>query len=506
MRRVVVAVCAGLLVAPAPGFAQTGWFELEVPGSVENISGAGGSPTVAPRLLRELVGVFHDQAAVANEEAWAFLVCLADLHRLRTRWRPLERAVGRVSLGVATGNRDTRRVLEEFLELFDLDLERRDSAYRVRTSGREPRRSVCGGDFVWRPDEVERRLNAGETLVLDLPHFVVSLPLSARFWLELLYDEQVDTEAQAAAMAAERAPDLVGGLLTIPRAALLYLGLSGLDDRTLRWFVEHPRVLLRLSGERLSAFARFAGSLRVLDGEVQVPGGAGAVPFWERLVDASPADPARFVERLFSRSSGRVAQAYEMVSRLPERQQRFVLGSWRTDARDRQRGQAELQRILERLPQPPSVFANPGAAPLVDVDVAARTPGEHICNVPPDEAIALTWDMYSQGGALTNIVFPEPVGGSVFACSAVQCSVLGRTNELFALDDVGADVTQPGFRFACRVAARMPYPAPAAVALGASASSALVQPPLPARMYRLGFKLRRDVPNILDLRTYIDSY
>ena len=63
-------------------------------------------------------------------------------------------------------------------------------------------------------------------------------------------------------------------------------------------------------------------------GEVRVPGGAEAVSFWERLVDASPSDPGRFVERLFARSSGRVAQDYHMVSRLPERQQRFVLGSW----------------------------------------------------------------------------------------------------------------------------------------------------------------------------------
>ena len=504
MRYAAIAVCAGLLVAPAPGFGQTGWFELEVPGSVENISGVGGSPTVAPRLLRELVGVFHDRGpAVANEEAWAFLLCLADLHRLRTRWRALERATGRVSLGVATGNRDVRRVLEEFLELFDLDLERRNSAYRVRPRGREPQRNICGGDFVWPPDEVERRLNAGETLVLELPRFVVSLPLSARFWLELLYDEQVDTEAQAAAQAAERAPDLLGGLLTTPRAAQLYLGLSALDDRTLGWLRDHPRVLLRLDDERLSTFARFAGSLRVHGGEVRVPGGAEAVAFWERLVDASPTDPERFVERLFSRSSGRVAQAYHMVSRLPERQQRFVLGSWRMDARDRRRGQAALQRVLEGLPPPDPVFTNPGAAPPVDVDVAARMPGEYICGVPPDEAIALTWDMYSQAGAVTQYSFRESPGGSVFACSGALCTPVGRTNELFALEDVGADVTRQGFRFVGRVHARMPYPTPAAVALGVGIRDALVLPPLVARMYRLGFELRRDMPNMLDLRAYL---
>ncbi len=44
MRRVVIVACAGLLVAPAAGLAQTartGWFELVVPGSLERILAPG---------------------------------------------------------------------------------------------------------------------------------------------------------------------------------------------------------------------------------------------------------------------------------------------------------------------------------------------------------------------------------------------------------------------------------------------------------------------------------
>ncbi len=504
MRLMVIAACAALLVAPAPGYAQTRWFELAVPGSIERILGPGFPRPAGPRLLRDLIGIFHDLGSPAANptDAGIFRACLAGLQELRTHWSAVERAAGEVSLRAASSPEGARRALEALLELFELRLEREGAFYRVSAREEEPR-AVCGADAGWRSDAVARRLNAGEALAWDLPHFVVSLPLSPGFWLELLYGERVEPEARAAARAAERASDLTGRLVTSARAAQLYLGLSALDDPTLDWLLEHPRAILRLNDERLDVFARFAGGLRVLDGEVQVPGGAGAVPFWERLVDASPADPERFVERLFSRSAGRVAQAYHMVSRLPERQQRFVLGSWRTDARDRQRGQAELRRILDRLPQPASVFANPGAAPLADVDVATRIPGEYICNVPPDEAIALTWDMYSQAGAVTGYSFAEPAGGSVFACSAALCTPVGRTNELYALEDVGADVTGQGFRFVGRVQARMPYPAPAAVALGVGIRDALVLPPLVARMYRLGFKLRRDMPNVLDLRTYL---
>lgn len=504
MRLVVVAACAALLAAPAPGYAQTRWFELDVPGSMESILGPGFPRPSGSRMLRDLIGIFHDLGSPAANptDAGIFRACLTDLQELRTRWGAVDRAAGEVSLRGATSHEGARRALEQFVELFELRLEREGASYRVGARD-DPPRAICGADAGWGSDAVQRRLNEGEALAWDLPHFAVSLPLSAGFWLELLYGERTNSETLAATLLAERAADLTGRLVTDARAAQLYLGLSALDDPTLDWLLEHPRAILRLNDERLDVFARFAGGLRVLDGEVQVPGGPGAVPFWERLVDASPADPERFFERLFSRSSGRVAQAYEMVSRLPERQQRFVLGSWRTDARDRRRGQAELERVLDRLPQPASVFANPGAAPLVDVDVAARIPGEYICGTPPDEAIAITWDMYSQQGQITQTYFGEPTGGSVFACSAALCTPVGRTNELFALEDVGADVTRQGFRFVGRVQARMPYPTPAVSALGVGIRDALVLPPLVARMYRLGFKLRRDMPNVLDLRTYL---
>ena len=71
------------------------------------------------------------------------------------------------------------------------------------------------------------------------------------------------------------------------------------------------------------------------DGEVRVPGGDGAAAFWEDLVDAPVTDPERFVDRLFERSSVRVAHAYDLVSRLAERHRRFVLGSWQSNERDR---------------------------------------------------------------------------------------------------------------------------------------------------------------------------
>ena len=182
MRRMVIAACAALLVAPASGYAQTRWFELDVPGSIENILGPGFPQPAGQRLLRDLIGIFHDLGSPAANptEAGIFRTCLADLQELRTRWGAVDRAAGEVTLRAGTSQEGARRALEQFVELFELRLERAGASYRVSARDDEPR-AICGADAGWRSDTVQRRLNEGEALAWDLPHFVVSLPLSEGF-------------------------------------------------------------------------------------------------------------------------------------------------------------------------------------------------------------------------------------------------------------------------------------------------------------------------------------
>ena len=356
MRHVLAAaVCGGLLLAPAPVRAQAAWFDLTVFGSIEQVVGTEVA-SLGPRFLRDLIGVFHDpEVALANRAAAErFRDCFGDLQRLRTRWLEVRRVAGAVGLRAAAGGDEGRQALEAFLDLFGLQLRRAGPAWRVAPNGDEARRraaadratalghrpdaaggAVCGTPGAWDSGEVERRLNAGEVVAWNLPELTVSLPLSPRVWLDVVYGEEAGTDAAAAARIAGRAADLVGRLVTDPRAAQLYVGLSSLDDQTLAWLGRSPGALSLLSGERLEAFARFGRSLRVHDGEVRVPGGDGAAAFWEELVDASVTEPERFAGRLFERSSARVAHAYDLVSRLSGRHRRFVLGDWQSNARDR---------------------------------------------------------------------------------------------------------------------------------------------------------------------------
>ena len=247
MKRAIIAPIAlvFLLAAPAAGPAQPLWFDLTVPGSIEEMLGTPNRSLEGPHLLRRLIDVFHDPTGtIANPEqaAGAFRDCLGDVQRLRDRWRAVEQAVGEVSLSAAA-YADGRPALERFLELFGLRLTGGDDP-RVapnREDGRrreaeetadEERRAVCGVGDGWSSARIERRLNAGETIVWDVPHFEVSLPLSPRVWLQVLYGD--DIAAGAAEQAAERAADLVGRLVTNSRAARFYAGLAALDDATFR--------------------------------------------------------------------------------------------------------------------------------------------------------------------------------------------------------------------------------------------------------------------------------
>lgn len=519
MRIAVVTVCAWLLAVPGTGLAQTAWFELAVPGRLDDILEPGMPRPRGPHLLRDLIGALHDPgfAAVNPAAGGALRACLAELQQLRTHWRAVERAAGEVSLRKATEHRDGRRALAAFLDLLDLDLRRaRDDAAWHAVARKREVREICGAGADWRSDAVLARLTAGEILAWDLPHFVVSLPAPPRFWIELVYRERTATDAEAADLAAERAPDLVGRLVTTTRAAQFYLGLAALDEHTLAWLLRHPRTLSLVNAEGLGVFARYGGALVVRSGEVRVPGGAEAAPFWERLFDASRSDPERFVQRLFRDSAGNVAHAYHLASQLPERQRRFFLSAWQTDAHDRQRGLAALARVVARLPPPDLAFGDRDRDGPVPETIA---PGMSVCGVPPDEAIALVWDFrmppdsgsWSEGHLMGTRGPNRDLFSTTFACGPRRCTATGHRHELAALTDALVDTAHPGFRHVGEARARMDFPfrhprfveAPHTVedpiALVREVDAARLAGRI-ARVYRLGDK---SPPYLRDVREFL---
>ena len=473
LRRAVAAgACAGLLALPSAASAQEGWFDLEVPGALEEILGQS-LPFEGPRLLRGLIDLFHGpESATARQSAETFRGCLDDLQRLRTGWLDVEREAGEVSLAAAGRGRDARRALERFLDVLGLRLERDGPAPRVAPDRDEARRRAAAREAAqaeaeeeedaedepaqpgcaagtagsWPPEDVERRLNAGEAIAWDLPHFAVSLPLSPRLWLAVLYRRDLDG-AEAAATAAALAAGMLARVVTEPGAARLYTGLAALDGPTLTWLAEHPRLQSRLYEEdRRAAFADFGRALRVRDGRVATPGGAESAPFWEDLVGASVSEPERFAERLFA--AAHLAYAYDVVARLPAARQRFVLGTWRSDARARRDGLRSLRSVFRGLPAPTPWFVDPDGRGIGDNPAPAYTRRYSVAGRAAARAAALA-------GTAASAV-PTPAS---FGWEAPHAADPAAVLRAVVVDDSGAPAAPASLAFWTRVFSSADVPA-----------------------------------------------
>ena len=146
----------------------------------------------------------------------------------------------------------------------------------------------------------------------------VPLPLDTSIWRETLLHRRAGDGEIAAAILSERP------------TALLYHGLSALDDETLGWLGPDRETLLHLR-RNAAVFAAFGRSIQVRAGRVAVPGGADAEPLWAAIVGADPARPSAFVQRLVH-GNGRLAWFYDTVQRLDGDRQRALLEGGDSDA------------------------------------------------------------------------------------------------------------------------------------------------------------------------------
>ena len=140
----------------------------------------------------------------------------------------------------------------------------------------------------------------------------VPLPLTPELWTDVILETRPDGRG------------LVSAILQDRTAALVYYGLSALDDETLRWVSTNRGILVHFR-KHPEIFAAFGRCLRVHDGRVSVAGGSDAEALWKSVTGADPSRPDAFVERVFS-GDGRLAFFYDVIAHLDEPHQRFALG------------------------------------------------------------------------------------------------------------------------------------------------------------------------------------
>ena len=151
---------------------------------------------------------------------------------------------------------------------------------------------------------------------------IAPLPLAPAIWRDVVLGTQVPDDRLAAAILRDRG------------AALMYLGLSAMEEETLGWLASHVETL-RLLRKRPGTFAAFGRSIRIRRGSLDVPGGDEAASLWKALAGTPPAETGMFVARLFA-GDGRLAFLYDTIAHLDEPHRRFALGlslpeSWREE-------------------------------------------------------------------------------------------------------------------------------------------------------------------------------
>ena len=177
--------------------------------------------------------------------------------------------------------------------------------------------------------QAQLRASRGIPQIDPRPAENVPIPLSADFWSTSIFKRRMTAREVIPAIIADRS------------AALICLGLSGLDDRTLDYLGDHPSILERIY-ERpttVTAFGAFAGSLQIDGNRVIPPGGQrqqnvpdDAVVMWEAVVGEKVTRVDRFIVQLFELNEGRIAYLYDTIGQLDPARRAFALGLWMPNA------------------------------------------------------------------------------------------------------------------------------------------------------------------------------
>jgi hypothetical protein len=212
-----------------------------------------------------------------------------------------------------------------------------------------------------------------------------------------------------------KTPDALAGALVGSRnAMLLYHGLMGMDDDTLRWAAGQPSLLRHIVEDVAAPFAFAGPAIRVRNGAVIVPGEPDTRAEWESVVGERTAEPEKFVRALLGKDRGRFAWLFASLADLDAKRLQFALGP-RASQLER------LARVARRAAPEWIVDERPFWRPAFDftmvlslLDLKAGTPGgsdefwrEVFRNDGSGPFKARTGEALTSG-TLLDILFDEP--------------------------------------------------------------------------------------------------
>ncbi len=271
---------------------------------------------------------------------WGLAVALASpCAAEEPSWRELPLAVSAERLAAAAG---LEAPVERWRLLYDVSARIHPASGGHLDAG--PRRRAVAAELA------RSRIERAAALL-------VPVPLAPELWRQAVLDHPVADSELASVLLLERS------------ASLVYRGVCQLDPETLAFFARHPGLLKRVRARQPEIFALVAGSLRIRDGSVDVPGGAVAEPLWEGVAGERVAQPERFLRRLLVGGEGRLALLLHALGGLDPARQRFALGLAVADAE--RRGE-RFQALARAFAQSPTWWqAQPGSPARALFDPAA---------------------------------------------------------------------------------------------------------------------------------------
>ncbi len=279
---------------------------------------------------------------------------------------------------------------------------------------------------------------------------VVPLPLSADVWRSAI----LQTPGSRG--------DLITAIVRDRRAALLYVGLSALDDETLTWIGSNRDTLAHLR-QVPQIFASFGRSIHVRNARIVVPGGADAESLWTAIAGAGPGTPAAFIERVLA-GDGRLAFLFDTIAHLDSAHQRFALGLNLGPAAQEGRFRALLAAFTAAAPEwrmADRVFPKPpidGAVLLSTVEVLPNG------KLATPTARGL-WDRVFRGDELNDVGFARVSVAEVTAMSsALNIDAAWLADRILRVPYAVGRRRLDAFLFAQRAFSATPPAASAAVA------------------------------------------
>jgi hypothetical protein len=222
--------------------------------------------------------------------------------------------------------------LNAVTQILGFVLESPEPPFRVaaRDDALAVNRQRCAQALGWNFASIAHRLDAGETVVLQLPHDAVRFPIDLESWRAMTGKPVTASTAFLAMVRDQRLGLVAEGLRRLTRETR-----EALSRDDLAW----------LYANAPAAFYRYSFAIEVRDGTLKLPGGPETAAVWAAWVGGDPSNWRWFMRQLLVESDSEHAHVWSALYPVPDPVARYYVDNFIAEPWARTR----LDPILEAM-------------------------------------------------------------------------------------------------------------------------------------------------------------